>query len=144
MTQMIFINLPVTDVARSTAFYEALGWAKEPTFSNEQATMIVVSDAIRVMLLSHDFFADFTPRRIPDAHETAQVMLCVSRESREAVDALVAAAGAAGGTANPNPRQDMGDTMYGGSFADPDGHIWEAMWTDPAAAEEGAAAFENT
>lgn len=105
--------------------------------------MIVVSDAIRVMLLSHDFFAGFTPRRISDAHETAQVMLCVSRDCREAVDALVAAAGAAGGTADPNPRQEMGDKMYGGSFADPDGHIWEAMWMDTAAAEQGASAFES-
>ena len=143
MPQMIFINLPVTDLERSISFYEAIGAAKEPKFSNEAAAMMVISDTISVMLLTHPFYASFTSKRIADAHQVSQVLLCLSRDSREAVDEIVSKAGAAGGKIDVGPKQDMGAMMYGRSFEDPDGHHWEVMWMDPAAAEQGASAFET-
>ena len=143
MSQMIFINLPVTDLDRSIAFYEGVGAAKEPKFSNESAAMMVFSETIFVMLLTHPFYSGFTSKQIADAHQTSQVLLCLSRDSREAVDEIVAKAGEAGGKTDVGPKQEMGDLMYGRSFEDPDGHHWEVMWMDAAAAEQGAAAFEN-
>ncbi|WP_426025456.1 VOC family protein [Brevundimonas sp. TSRC1-1] len=145
MTQLIFINLPVADLNRSIAFYEAVGATKNPMFSDDTAACMVLSDVIHVMLLTHDKWRTFTDRAIPDARASAQMLLCLSRDSREAVDAVVAQAGAAGGTADPNKPQDYG-FMYGRSYADPDGHIWETMWMDPAAAAgpEAFAAHELT
>ena len=136
MTKMIFINLPVADLARSTAFYEAAGFEKNPKFSNEVASGMVWSDTIHVMLLTHDFWKTFTSKAIPDANEVAQVLLCLSLDSKEEVDAIVNDASGAGGKADPTPTQDMG-FMYGRSFEDPDGHIWEVMWMDAVAAENG-------
>ena len=133
MTKMIFVNLPVTDLPRSKAFYEAVGFTNNPQFTNENAAAMVWSDAIYVMLLTHDFWKTFTDRAIPNAHESAQMFLCLSHDSREAVDAIVAKAGAAGGKAEPTPTQDHG-FMYGSSFEDPDGHIWENNWMDPKVA----------
>jgi hypothetical protein len=140
---MIFVNLPVTDLKRSMAFYEAVGAANEAKFTNEAAAMMRFSDAVNVMLLTHDFYRTFTTKQIPDAHVSAQVLLCLSAESREAVDAQVEAAAGAGATIDVTPKQDMGGMMYGRSFEDPDGHIWEVMWMASQAAEQGAAAFEN-
>ena len=142
MAKMIFINLPVTDLPRSIAFYEAIGARKEDKFSNEAAAMMVVSDTISVMLLTHPFYQSFTGKKIADAHATSQVLLCMSEDSREAVDATIAKAGAAGGVTDPGPKQEMGDMMYGRSFEDPDGHHWEIMWMDAAAAAQGASSFE--
>lgn len=129
--RLIFINLPVSDVARATAFYEAIGATLNPQFSNADAACMVVSDVIHVMLLSHPRFADFSPHAIPDAHSSAQMLLCLSADDRNAVDAMVAAATGAGGSPDPCPVQEHG-FMYGRSFADPDGHIWETMWMDIA------------
>ena len=143
MARMIFVNLPVTDLERSTRFYEAVGATNEPKFSNEMAAMMRFSDEVNVMLLTHDFYRSFTTKQIPDAHQSAQVLLCLSADSRDAVDAQVAAAGAAGANIDVTPKQDMGGMMYGRSFEDPDGHIWEVMWMDSAAAEQGAHALEN-
>jgi len=143
MARMIFVNLPVTDLQRSVRFYEAVGAANEPKFANEAAAMMRFSDEVNVMLLTHDFWRTFTTKPIPNAHETAQVLLCLSADSREAVDAQVEAAGAAGGPIDVTPKQDMGGMMYGRSFEDPDGHIWEVMWMDNSAAEQGASAFEE-
>lgn len=136
MAQMIFVNLPVTDLQRSIAFYEAVGFTRNPTFSDQTTACMVLSESIYVMLLTHARWATFTSRRIPDAHQTAQVLLALSRESPAAVDATTQNAARAGGTADPNPRQELG-FMYGRSFADPDGHIWEVFWMDPAAATGG-------
>ena len=133
--KMIFVNLPVSDLPTSKAFYEAIGFTNNPQFTNENAAAMVWSDAIYVMLLTHDFWKTFTDRAIPNAHQSAQMFLCLSHDSREAVDAIVAKAGAAGGKAEPTPTQDHG-FMYGSSFEDPDGHIWEIMWMDVAAAAE--------
>jgi predicted lactoylglutathione lyase len=140
---MIFINLPVADLERSIGFYEAIGARKEPKFSNEAAAMMVLSDTISVMLLTHDFYKTFTGKMIADAHQTSQVLLCISCDSRGEVDRLVEAAAGAGGTADPGPKQEMGAMMYGRSFEDPDGHHWEPMWMDASASEQGASAFEQ-
>ena len=133
MTQMIFVNLPVTDVAKSTAFYEAIGCTRDERFSNEVASAMQLSDTIVFMILSKDFFQTFTPKAIADAHATTEVLICISRDSRAAVDAIVEAAGAAGGKADVREKQDMG-FMYGRSFEDPDGHIFEPMFMDMEAA----------
>jgi predicted lactoylglutathione lyase len=133
MPQMIFVNLPVTDLDKSKAFYEAVGAANNPAFTDETAACMVFSDVIHTMLLTHEKWATFTSKAIPDAHTTAQVLLCVSADSRAEVDGQVDKAVAAGGKADPTPTQDFG-FMYGRSYEDPDGHIWEVMWMDPAAA----------
>lgn len=143
MPKMIFINLPVTDLERSISFYEAIGGRKEPKFSNEQAAMIVLSDTIHVMLLTHGFYSTFTGKPIADAHQSSQVLLAISADSTGEVDATVDKAGSAGGKADPGPKQEMGELMYGRSFEDPDGHHWEVMWMDAKAAEQGASAFEE-
>lgn len=140
MSQLIFINLPVADLPRSIAFYEAVGATRNPVFSDDTAACMVVSDVIHVLLLTHDKWRTFTDRAIPDAHASAQVLLCLSKDSREAVDAVTDKAAAAGGAIDPTPTQDHG-FMYGRSYADPDGHIWEVMWMDPAAVAAGPEAF---
>ncbi len=138
MARMIFVNLPVTDLARSTAFYEAVGGRRNPRFSDGEATCIVFSDTIHAMLLTHDRWRRFTSKGIPDARESAQVMVCLSADSREAVDGTIAEAAAAGTRIDPVPIQDFG-FMYGRSFEDPDGHIWEVMWMDAEAARAATA-----
>lgn len=131
MTKMIFINLPTTDLPRATAFYTALGFTPNPMFSDETATAMVWSEAIHVMLLTHEKWKTFTTRPIPP-NTSSEVMLCLSCGNRETVDTMNDAAAANGGTADINPVQDHG-FMYGRDFADPDGHAWGAMWMDPAA-----------
>jgi hypothetical protein len=131
-TQMIFVNLPVGNLERSKAFYENVGFTNNRQFSDDTSACMVLSDVISVMLLTHAKWAKFTKKTIPDAKTSAQVLLCISRGSREAVDAIVKAASKAGGTADPTPTQDLG-FMYGRSFEDPDGHIWEPVWMNPAA-----------
>ena len=137
MTQMIFINLPVTDLIRSKAFYEAIGATNNPRFTDDNAAMMSFSPEVNVMLLTHDKWRQFTTKSIPDANSHAQVLLALSRDSREAVDAITAKAEAQGTVIDPTPKQDYG-WMYGRSFEDPDGHIWEVMWMDLSAAAPGA------
>jgi uncharacterized protein len=134
MARMIFVNLPVADLDRSVAFYRSIGAEQNVQFSDETAACMVVSETIHVMLLTHAKFAQFTPKRIADARETSEVLLCVSCDSRAAVDEITEAALAAGGR-EPREPQDHG-FMYGRSFEDPDGHIWEPMFMDMAAAAE--------
>jgi predicted lactoylglutathione lyase len=137
--RMIFVNLPVADLERSKAFYGALGFRNEPKFSNDAAAMMVLSDTISVMLLTHPFYASFTSRPIADAHATSQVMLCISCESRDEVDKITNAAAAAGGKVDQSPRSETeGGPMYGRDFEDPDGHQWEPMWMDPEFIAKGA------
>ncbi len=133
MTKLIFVNLPVADVARSTAFYEGVGAERNPQFSDESASCMVFSETIHAMLLSHDKYRQFTTKPITDAHASSQVLICISADSRAEVDAAVERAAAAGGVADPSPKQDHG-FMYGRSFEDPDGHHWEVMWMDLEAA----------
>jgi uncharacterized protein len=134
MARMIFVNLPVAELDRSVAFYKSIGAEQNLQFSDETAAAMVFSDTIHVMLLTHDKFARFTPKRIANAHETSQVLLCISCDSRGAVDEITEAALAAGGR-EPREPQDYG-FMYGRSFEDLDGHIWEPMFMDLAAAAE--------
>ena len=141
MSRMIFVNLPVADLRKSRAFLEALGAVNEPKFTDETAACMTFSDNIHVMLLTHDKFRQFTPLPIADARAGSQVLLCLSSDSRESVDTAVERAVASGGTADPAPKQDYG-VMYERSVSDPDGHIWEIMWMDPAAAEQGASAVD--
>ncbi len=141
MSRMIFVNLPVADLGGSRAFLEGLGAVNEPRFTDETAACMTFSDSIHVMILTHDKFSQFTPRPIADAQAGSEVLVCLSADSREQVDSFIERGIAAGGTADPAPKQDYG-VMYGRSIADPDGHIWEIMWMDAAAAEQGARAIE--
>ncbi len=131
--QIIFINLPVADLRRAMAFYEAVGFKNNKQFTDHTSACMVLSEAISVQLLTHAKWAQFTSRTIPDTKTTAQVLLCISRDTREAVDLTVQAAKKAGGKADPTPVQDLG-FLYCRSFEDPDGHIWETMWMNAAAA----------
>lgn len=131
--QMIFVNLPVADVAAATAFYEAIGCVKDERFSGDHASSMQLSDTIVFMLLAHDFFKTFINKPIADAHAVTEVLLCISRESRRDVDAIVEKAAAAGGKADIRPAQDMG-FMYSRAFEDLDGHIFEPMHMDLDAA----------
>lgn len=132
MAKMIFVNLPVRDLAASTAFYVALGGEVNKQFSDEHTTSVMLSDAIGVMLLTHDRYRIFTSRPIGDARRESQSLLALTADSRDAVNATVARAVAAGGSADPNPVQDHG-FMFGRSAEDPNGYVWEIVWMDPAA-----------
>lgn len=131
MTKMIFVNLPVTDLARAKAFYGALGFTNNAQFSDENSACMVWSETINVMLLSHAKWRGFTNRPIPPA-TSSEVMLAISCDSREAVDRMNDAAATHGGTSDINAKQDLG-FLYNRNLADPDGHVWEAMWMDPSA-----------
>lgn len=137
MAKMIFVNLPVRDLAASAAFYVALGGTVNPQFSDDNANSVMFSDAIGVMLLTHDRYRQFTQRPIGDARRESQALIALSVDSRDAVDATVTKAAATGGRADPNPVQDHG-FMYNRSVEDPDGNVWEIMWMDQAAIAQPA------
>ena len=127
----IFVNLPVTDLDRAKAFYAGLGFGFNEQFSDERTASVVVEENIVVMLLTRDRFADFVPGQVGDPAQATSVLHALSAASREEVDELVSRALAHGG--KPwMPAQDHG-FMYGSSFADPDGHVWEVVWMDPSA-----------
>ena len=129
MHQQIYVNLPIKNMARSLAFFKALGFSFEPKFSNEQGACMIVGENIFTMLLVEPFFQTFIgDKAIVDAKRSTEVLVCISCDSRADVDALVAKAVAAGGTA-PRAPQDHG-LMYGHGFEDLDGHIWELMHMD--------------
>ncbi|MBP0580089.1 VOC family protein [Labrys sp. LIt4] len=132
MARMIFLNLPVRDLAAATAFYVALGGEVNPQFSDEQTTSIMLSDAIVVMLLTHERYGQFTQRPIGDARQWSQALIALNVDTRDAVDATLARTTQAGGKADPNPAQDHG-FMVSRSVEDPDGNVWEIVWMDPAA-----------
>lgn len=131
MPKMIFVNLPVTDLKASIAFYNALGFTQNLHFSDDTAACMVWSEAINVMLLTHDKWRTFTSRPIPPS-TSSEVMLALSCDDRGAVNAMNETAAAHGGQADVNPVQNLG-FMYNRNLADPDGHVWEAFWMDPAA-----------
>ncbi|MGW2260205.1 VOC family protein [Streptomyces sp. NPDC001780] len=133
MSTKIFVNLPVKDLEVSKNFFTKIGYSINPQFSDDHAASVVISDTIYVMLLTEPRFKDFTKKDIADASRTTEAILCLSAESREKVDELADAALASGGSAAGDP-QDHG-FMYGRSFQDPDHHIWEVVWMDPAAVE---------
>jgi predicted lactoylglutathione lyase len=132
---MMFVNLPVADLAKSMAFYTALGFKNNPMFTDETAACMVWSEAIYVMLLTHAKWSTFTTRPIPPT-TSSEVSLALTFDSREEVDAINEAAAKNGGTADINPVQDLG-FMYGRDLIDLDGHVWGAVWMDPAAIPSG-------
>ncbi|MCB1755625.1 MAG: lactoylglutathione lyase [Gammaproteobacteria bacterium] len=131
MTKMIFVSLPISDLAASTVFYEALGFTRNAHFSDETSSCMVWSDAIYVMLLTHAKWRKFTQRPYPPA-DSVGLMLSLAMESRDAVDSMNIAAEVHGGKADVNPVEDRG-FMYTRDLADPDGHMWGIFWMDPAA-----------
>ena len=137
MTKTLFISLPVAELGASTAFYKALGFSLNPQFSNEDGSAMVWSEAVQVMLVTHAKWRTFTQRPFPPAGSCA-MMLSLALESRAAVDAMNEAAAAHGGRADVNPMEDHG-FMYTRDLADPDGHMWAALWMDPAGMPAAAA-----
>lgn len=139
MATEIFVNLTTTDLPRAKEFYQGLGWSINPLFTDDNAACVVIDEHIYLMVLTRDFFATFTKKTIPDPHTHSQLQTALSAESREAVDALIEKALAAGGT-EPKDAQDYG-FMYSRDFEDPDGNEFSVLWMDPKAAEEGPDAF---
>ena len=131
MHKQIYVNLAVDSIPKSRAFFEGLGLSFNPQFSNDSGACLVINDNIFVMLLTKDFFKGFTAKPLVDPKQGTEALLCLSCESRAEVDALVAKALAAGGTAPRSP-QDHG-FMYGHGFEDLDGHIWELAYMDMSA-----------
>jgi predicted lactoylglutathione lyase len=130
MTQKLFISLPVADLSKSTAFYKALGFGQDPQFSGEDGSAMVWGEAICVMLITHAKWRTFTQRPLPPPGSCG-MMLSLALDSRAAVDAMNEAAAAHGGQADVNPMEDHG-FMVTRDLADPDGHMWAALWMDPA------------
>lgn len=131
MSSKIFVNLPVKDLKRSMAFFQALGFTFNPQFTDDTAACMVIGPDNYAMLLTHEKFAQFTPKKIADARTTVEVLVAVSLESRTRVDAILEAALKSGGT-EPNAPRDYG-FMYQRSFDDPDGHTWEVFHMDESA-----------
>jgi predicted lactoylglutathione lyase len=126
--RMIFVNLPVKDLPKSKAFFEALGFSINPQFSNDDAACVVIDENIFAMLLTEPFFKGFINGEIADTSKVTEAITCLSCSNRQEVDDLLAKAAAAGG--KPwKPVLDQGP-MYGGSFQDPDGHVWELTFMD--------------
>src|SRR3954451_15917703 len=137
--RMLFVNLPVADVERSKAFFAQLGFSYNPKFTDETSACMLVGEQAFVMLLSRGKFAEFAKLPIADPTTHTQALYCFSVSSRDEVDAVGAAALAAGGC-EADGAEDFG-FMYSRSFFDLDGHGWQVMWMDPAAAEQGPEAF---
>jgi uncharacterized protein len=133
MPTKIFVNLPVKDLAKSIHFFTELGYSFNPQFTDDNAGCLVISDDIYVMLLTEPFFKTFTKKDIPDAAKSSEAIIALSLDSRVQVDTLVDKALAVGGQpANETNNQGF---MYGRSFQDPDGHIWEVFHMDPSAVQ---------
>ena len=135
MATKIFVNLPVKNLAKSIEFFTKLGYTFNPQFTDENATCMIISDDIFVMLVVEAFFKNFTKKDIADATKSTESIICLSTDSRDAVDNLVSKAVAAGAT-TPNDPQDQG-FMYSHGFQDLDGHLWETMYMDPSAINQG-------
>ena len=130
MATKIFVNLPVQDLERSKEFFRALGYSINPQFSDETAACVVISEDIYAMILTHPKFKAFTPKPISDATKSTEVIVALSCDSRAQVEDMVRKAVAAGGKTYSEP-QDHG-FMFAHGFQDPDGHIWEVFWMNPA------------
>ncbi len=133
-SRLIFVNLAVEELGRSVEFFTALGFTFDPRFTDEHASCMIVSDQAFVMLLVKSRFRDFTKKELADPTTQTEAILALSAESREEVDALAEKALAAGGTPANDPIEM--DFMYGRSFQDLDGHLWELIWMDPSALEQ--------
>lgn len=130
--EKIFVNVPVKDLDKSVEFFTKIGFEFNPQFTDQNATCMVVSEHIFVMLLVEPFFKTFTKKEIADATKTTEVIIALSAENKEKVDEIVNKALAAGGEAANEPFS-QGDFMYGWSFHDLDGHLWEVMYMDQSA-----------
>ncbi|HEY3552953.1 MAG TPA: VOC family protein [Solirubrobacterales bacterium] len=139
MSRLLFLNLPVADLEASREFFDRLGFEFDERFCDEGAACMIVSEQAYVMLLQRDRFAEFVTKPVAEANAATALTVAVSAEDRAAVDSFAEAALAAGATPAKDP-QDYG-FMYGRSFHDLDGHLWEAMWMDPIAAEHGPAEY---
>ncbi|MET3921906.1 VOC family protein [Arthrobacter sp. UYEF20] len=137
MAKQMFLNLPVQDLDKSVAFFTALGFSFNPDFTDENATSMIINDDAFVMLLVEGYFKTFTSKPVADASSSAEAIMAFSVDSRDAVDELVRAALTSGGTPSEEA-QDYG-FMYTHSFQDPDGHLWEVFWMDPAGPPKDAA-----
>lgn len=138
MATKIFVNLPVRDLARSVEFFTRVGYTFDARFTDENATCMVIGEDIYAMLLVEPFFRTFTRKEIADTSTTTEVIVALSADSRGQVDEIVDRAFAAGAT----PASETNDQgfMYGRSYQDLDGHIWEVMWMDPATVRDADAA----
>lgn len=134
--RMIFVNLPVKDLEATKRFYTGLGFSLNPQFTSEQSAAVVIEENIVFMMLTHDHFGQFLKGGIADVSKDKEALICLSASGREDVDGFLQKALAHGGS-EWMPAQDHG-FMYGVSFQDPDGHVLEVMWMDPAAVEQGA------
>lgn len=130
MSRMIYVNLPVQDLAATTAFYEALGFIKNPHMCNDDASALTWSDTISIMLLRHEVFSQFSPKEIGDVRTTTTALISLSVESRRIVDALAETAVKHGGRADVGGVHDDG-FMYGRDFEDPDGNGFGIFWVNP-------------
>ena len=135
--RLVFVNLPVQDLAAAKAFFGALGFSFDEKFTDDSCACMVISDKAYAMLIAEGRFADFTSKPIADARQSTEAIMCVSADSREDVDAFADQALASGGVA-ARDAMDYG-FMYGRSFHDLDGHLWEVMWMSPEAVEQGPA-----
>jgi predicted lactoylglutathione lyase len=134
VSRKLFVNIAVKNLDVSAAFFGKLGFTFDPRFTDEHATLMNVNDDTAVMLLDHERFSDFTKKPIVDSTQQTEAILAISAGSRDEVDEIVATVLASGGSP-ANDKQDHG-FMYGGSFQDPDGHIWEVLYMDEAAFAE--------
>ena len=139
MATDIFVNLTTTGLPRAKEFFQGLGWSINPLFTDENAACVVIDEHIYLMVLTREYFGTFTKKSIPDPHTSAQLQTAFSVDSREAVDAFLEKALAAGGT-EPKDAQDYG-FMYSRDFEDPDGNEFDVVWMDPEAAEVGPEAW---
>lgn len=128
MSKKIFVNLPVKDLDKSVEFFKKLGYEFNPQFTDDTAACMVISDDIYTMLLTEPKFKEFTPKEIADSSKTTEVLTCLSSDSKEELNDLMEKALSAGAIETREP-QDYG-FMYGRSYTDLDGHIWELMWMD--------------
>jgi predicted lactoylglutathione lyase len=129
---MIFVNLPVRDLLASTRFYLAIGGVLNPQFSNDKASALMFSESIGVMLLTHEHYQQFTARPIGDPKRESHMLIALTADSKDEVDATIEKGVAAGGRADPDPAQDLG-FMFNRHIEDPDGNVWEVLWMDPSA-----------
>lgn len=129
MATKLFVNLAVRDLKRSVDFFGKLGFSFDPRFTDENATCMIISDEAYVMLLVEPFFKTFTKKTLIDASDHVEVLVSISAESRDRVDEMIDLAFSLG-AAKGGETQDFGN-MYGRSFSDPDGHVWEVFWMDP-------------
>ncbi len=134
MQTKIFVNLPVKDLNKSIEFYKKLGYSLNLQYTGENAACFVISEAIYIMLLLDNYFKDYTTKPVADASKTTEVINCLSAPDKDSVNVLVDKALEAGATASKEPIDF--EFMYGRSFNDPDGHIWEIMWVDESHAEQ--------